>query len=81
MIGFADLHKLPEDDRIRVIGDWVLANRKVALVPTDDEPGKAERYQRKLRERYPWLVIGAIMPGPVDGCVSFRVGPPPASNN
>lgn len=66
---FMDLHRLSEDERIAVIGEFCLANpaRRVA-VPTDDEQGKAERYKRKLEERYPQLRVelaGPLMKGVV----------------
>lgn len=55
---FVDLHRLPEDERIRVIGEYCLMNpsEKVA-VPTDDEPGKPERYKQKLETKYPQLKV------------------------
>lgn len=70
---FVDLHRLPEDDRITVIGEYCLArpSERVA-VPTDDEPGKAERYKRKLEAKYPQLqvkIAGKLFPG----CVVLHV--------
>lgn len=79
---YFDLHKLPEDERIIGMGETVMRTRKTAAVVTDDRPkDKAERYKAKLRARFPGLVIGPTMPGPVKGSVWFRIAPPPAENN
>ncbi len=53
-----DLHQLPEDDRIVVIGEYCLLHpsEKIA-VPIDDEPDKPERYTRKLQAKYPQLQV------------------------
>jgi hypothetical protein len=66
---FVDLHRLSEDERIVVIGDYCLAHpsEKVA-VPTDDEPGKPERYKRKIETKYPQLrveIVGPLTPGSI----------------
>jgi hypothetical protein len=66
---FVDLHRLPEDDRIVVIGEYCLAHptERVA-VPTDDEPGKPERYKRKIEKKYPQLrveIVGKMAKGVV----------------
>jgi hypothetical protein len=69
---FSDLHRLPEDERIRIIGDAYMAGAKVG-VPIDDEPDKPQRYRRKLQERYPGIRV-AILPGLVPGTKTLSVG-------
>ncbi len=55
---FVDLHRLPEDERIIVIGEYCLAHpSQVVGVPTDDEPDKPERYKRKIEAKYPQLRV------------------------
>lgn len=73
--GFADLHLLAEDDRITVIGRYVTEHGKTVGVCVDDVPGKPERYARKLRERFPGIVILDTTKGPTAGVVTIRVGP------
>lgn len=73
--GFADLHELSEDQRIEVIGRTVVEMGKTVGVVVDDEPGKAERYIRKLRERFPGAVVLSQEKGPVAGAVTLKIGP------
>ncbi len=74
--GYADLADLPEDDRIRAIGRYVMENRKTAAVCVDDEPGKAERYAKKLREWFPGISILETIRGvPFKGVATIKVGP------
>ena len=75
---FVDLHRLPEDQRIVVIGEYCLAHpsEKIA-VPVDDEPDKPERYKRKLEVKYPQLrveIAGRLF----KGVKLLRVTCPPA---
>lgn len=56
--GFADLHKLPEDQRITLIGTYVMTSGKVAGVCIEDDRDKIARYCRKFREQFPLIVIG-----------------------
>lgn len=72
MKGFADLADLPEDERIRLAAATAAHGHVVGLV-TDDEPGKPERYIRKL-EAHGVRVIDRG-PGPVKHTVLIRVGP------
>lgn len=72
---YADLHNLPEDERVRMAGEHVQKTGQTGLIMTDAEPGKAERYIQKLRERYPDV---AVLSDPVEGPLgvrSFRIGP------
>lgn len=47
--GFQDLANLSEDERIKVIAHYVVAHGLTVAVCVDDEPGKPERYAKKLR--------------------------------
>jgi len=74
---FVDLHRLPEDARIDIIGTYALQHpsEKIA-VPTDDEPNKPERYKKKLQTKFPQLIVEII--GPLTpGSILLRVSCPP----
>lgn len=73
--GFADLAALSEDERIDVIGRTVVELGKTVAVCVDSHPGKAARYIRKLRERFPMVVVLGQSDGPLPGVVTIRVGP------
>ncbi len=72
MKAYADLADLPEDERIRLAAETAMRGNIVGVV-TDDEPGKPERYIRKL-EAHGVRVIDHS-PGPVKGSILIRVGP------
>jgi hypothetical protein len=76
MKGFADLADLPEDDRIRVIGEYVERQGPgiVTGVVVDHDAGgyKARRYCVKLTERYKVRIID-MGPGPVARSTLIRV--------
>ena len=74
---FKDIADEPEDERIRQIGEKTMRQRKktVAFI-TDDEPGKADRYIKKLTERFPGLRVVSRGPGPVAKTVFVKVAPP-----
>ncbi len=57
MKAFADLADLPEDERIRIIGETAERNpgQRIGFV-VDDEP-KADRYIKKLTTRFRVSVI------------------------
>lgn len=78
---FIDLYKLPEDERIKVIGHTVMTHKKIIGVCVDDEPGKPERYIRKLKEWFPGIVIMDQLKGPVKEVITIMVGPPNPENN
>lgn len=78
---YADIADFEEDKRINIIGRTVMEGRKTAAFVTDADPGKADRYVRKLKERFPGIVILGRFDGPVAGSVTVKVGPPPAENN
>jgi len=70
--GYADLADLPEDERIAVIAHHVRDHGLTVAVAVDNDPGKPERYTRKLRK------AGCLveqLPGMVRGTVTLRVEP------
>jgi hypothetical protein len=72
---FADIADHDEDTRIEIIGHAAVDHQQVTgfIVETD---AKADRYVRKLQEKYPLIRIIARSPGPVAGTVLVKVGPP-----
>ena len=74
-----DMHRLPEDKRIDLIGHYVMDHKDTVAVLVDSGPGdvdKADRYIRKLQEKFPGIRIYPITSGPVKNTVCIRVGPP-----
>jgi hypothetical protein len=72
MSGYLDLHELPEDRRITRIGQEAMKGGVIAFC-VDDDPGKADRYARKLLERFPDLEEVERFNGPVAGVVTVKV--------
>lgn len=72
---FADIADLEEDRRIEIIGGMAMAGKTVAFI-TDSDEGKADRYIKKLTERFPGIRILGRFDGPVPNTVSVKVGPP-----
>lgn len=80
--GYTDLSHLKENDRITVIGKFVMAepaNSKdkpqvygIALETKE----KAERYQKKLLKKFPTIKIIEIAAGIVPGTVLLRIAGP-----
>lgn len=53
---YIDLHSLPEDDRIRLIGESIMrlpAGQVVGI--TVDDAEKGERYAAKMRAKFPCI--------------------------
>lgn len=73
---FADLYKLPEDERIDMIGHFAVHERKVVGFMVEQE-GKADRYIEKLKAKFPTINIICKINGPTRGCITVKVGPPP----
>lgn len=71
---YVDLHKMPEDKRIAYIAHETakMDVGRVVGVPTDDEPGKPERYAMKISLAAPHLELMDRTPGPVPGVVTLR---------
>lgn len=72
---FVDMHRLSEDQRIEMIGHTVTEHGKTVGVCVDDEPGKPERYVRKMQRRFPTVVLLDRIKGPVKGVVTLKFGP------
>lgn len=81
--GYSDLAGMgiPEDQRIKLIGEKVTQLRIIAGVVIDDKPGVLERYIEKLQAQFPGIRIGKRGKGPTPGCQWFKVAPPIASEN
>ena len=69
---YEDLGDLPEDRRITQIGQTAMTGKTVAFV-TDDDPGKADRYIRKLLARFPDLEEFQRFNGPIPGAITIKV--------
>ena len=70
---FLDLGDEQEDDRINAIGNAAMSTPGTVAFITDADPGKAERYIAKIKERFPFVRIVARHPGPVKDTVSVIV--------
>ncbi len=67
---------IDEDTRIGLIGNKVVGERQTVAVLVDSEPGKADRYVRKLTMRFPQITEWDVKPGPTKGCTTIRIFPP-----
>ena len=76
MTRYADLGDMEEDKRIDLIGHMAMDHRKEVGFVTETEPGKMDRYIRKLKERFPGISVGERRPGPIPDTWFVRVGPP-----
>jgi hypothetical protein len=70
--GFADLGELPEDERIALIGETA---RECVIGFIVETNAKADRYVRKLLERFPAVRLVGRGPGPVANSILVRIGP------
>lgn len=61
---FLDLHSLPEDTRIKMIGEQAMTGARVLFFVDDDEC--ADRYLRKIRSTFPHVVCVSRVHGPKD---------------
>ena len=73
---FKDIADNTEDERIREIGEKTMLEKLVVGFVTDSEKGKAERYIRKLKERFPGIRVIYQGDGPVAETVLVKVAPP-----
>lgn len=71
---YQDLHKLPEDDRITLIGERATKGERIAVLLERDEPEKIDRYIRKVTERFPHVRLIAKGPGPVPSVIALQFG-------
>lgn len=69
-----DMHKLSEDERIEVIGSRVMdLGEAVFMVDADEiDPGKADRYMRKLIEKFPRIYEVSRESGPVHNVTTIK---------
>lgn len=67
MKAIVDLFKLPEDERITVIVDYVRTGQRIGILLENETlaPGKIQRYIRKVKERMS-SVTAEITDGPVE---------------
>lgn len=70
---FQDLYELPEDNRINLIGHYVMEHEAEVTFPTDDIPGKADRYIRKLLGSFKEIEVVERGDGPTKGCVFVKL--------
>lgn len=72
MTVYQDLFNLKEDERIELIGHYVTEhNKTTAFYVEDDE--KADRYVKKLTEKFPMLEVVGRFPGPANTvCVKLK---------
>jgi hypothetical protein len=73
---YVDIASLDEDKRIDLIGHRAMDHKEVVAFVTDADPGKANRYIRKLQAKFPTIRILDRFPGPVPNTVTVKVGPP-----
>ena len=74
MTGITDLADLPEDERIQIIGEYVMKGH-IAAIAIDDEDEKVARYIDKITTRFPKVRHISTDPGLVPETVIVRVGP------
>lgn len=74
MKGYADLADLPEDERIRIIGEYAQAGNIIGIALEDDDE-KVARYIKKLTTRFPDVRHISTDPGLAPNTVTVRVGP------
>jgi len=74
MKGYSDLADLPEDERIRIIGERAEAGNTVAVVLEDDDD-KVARYIEKITTRFSKVRHISTSTGIVPGTVTVNVGP------
>lgn len=73
---YQDLGDLDEDKRVDAIGHAVVAHQKTVAFIVDDDPGKADRYVRKLQEKFPGKIrVVGRGKGPVEKTEWVKVGP------
>ena len=74
MKGYSDLADLPEDQRIKIIGEAAQAGN-ICGVALEDDADKIARYIEKLTSQFPKVRHISTDPGLVPGTVTVRVGP------
>ena len=74
MKGYSDLSNLPEDQRIKIIGEVAEAGNIIG-VALEDDAEKIARYIGKLTKRFPKVRHVSTDPGLIPGTVIVCVGP------
>jgi len=69
-----DLHRLKEDERIRMIGEAAAGGGTVGVMLEKNEPGKVDRYIKKVLERYPTVCVLERIDGPTSMLVTVKFG-------
>jgi hypothetical protein len=83
MKGFADIADFDEDKRIDMIGNATMsgkqssAEKPLIIGFVVEDHAKADRYVKKLKEKFPTIRIIDRFDGPVQNTVTVYVGPPP----
>ena len=77
-IPYADLHDLPEDERITIMGN-VASEGKPTRVMVDDEPAEVARTISKVTSTIRWGWVIEQLDSPIAGVVMLRFGPRLAS--
>jgi hypothetical protein len=82
MKGFADIADFAEDTRIDMIGNATMSGKQsssekpLVIGFVVENHAKADRYVKKLQEKFPSIRIIDRFDGPVKNTVTVRVGPP-----
>ena len=81
--GFADIGDLDEDDRIDIIGNYIMDAPKssadkpiIVAVVLEDDPEKVKRYIKKLKDKFPKVRVIKKSKGPVSGTMILVLGEP-----
>lgn len=77
---YLDVHVLEEDKRIDLIGKACVNGGTIAFI-VDSEPGKADRYVRKLKEKFPGIHVLGRFDGPVPNVVTVKIRAVDAESN
>jgi dihydroorotase len=78
---YADLHGMPEDERIKQMGRMVMLHGHTIACCVDNEPDKIERYKKKFNQRFPGIVIVNEFKGPTRGAYTIKLAPPKHKQN
>lgn len=76
MTPYLDIADHGEDDRIDIIGHRAMVHQEIVGFVVEADGAKADRYIRKLREKFPLIRVIDKSKGPVAGTELVRVGPP-----
>ena len=74
-VPYRDLYGIPEDERIRQIGEHVGRGEVLGVILEADQPDKVARYIQKVTERFPEAEHLDTTPGPTPLVVTVRFGP------